>query len=84
MMEATLRDFQPVLDPLTHVLVDSWYTCKRLWRAARERGFLITSGLKTNRWLWVTDAQAQERWMRMNEYAAHLSPEQYQKMTWPD
>jgi len=61
MMEATLRDFQPVLDPLTHVLVDSWYTCKRLWRAARERGFLITSGLKTNRWLWVTDAQAQER-----------------------
>lgn len=84
MMEATIRDFQPVPDTLTHVLVDSWYTSKRIWRAARERGFLMTSGLKSNRWLWVTDAQGQGRWMRLNEYAAHLKPEQYQKMTWPD
>jgi hypothetical protein len=83
MMEATLRDFQPVPDTLTHVLVDSWYTCKRIWRATRERGFLITSGLKTNRWLWVTDTQGQGHWMRLKEYAAHLSPEQYQKMAWP-
>ncbi len=83
MLEATLRDFQPVPDTLTHVLVDSWYTCKRIWRAARDRGFLITSGLKSNRCLWVTDAQGAERWMRLDEYAAQLLPEQYQKMTWP-
>jgi hypothetical protein len=83
MMEATIRDFQPVANTLTHVLVDSWYTCKRIWRAARDRGFLITSGLKSNRVLWVLDAQGQGRWMRLDEYAAHLSPEQYQKMTWP-
>jgi SRSO17 transposase len=83
MMEATIRDFQPVANTLTHVLVDSWYTCKRIWHAARERGFLITSGVKSNRSLWVTDAEGQGRWMRLNEYAAHLSPEQYQKMTWP-
>jgi hypothetical protein len=84
MMEATIRDFQPIPNTLTHVLVDSWYTCKRIWRAARERGFLITSGLKANRWLWVTDTQGQGRWMRLNEYAAHLKPAQYQPMTWPD
>jgi hypothetical protein len=84
MMVATIRDFQPVPNTLTHVLVDSWYTCKRIWRAARERGFLITSGLKANRWLWANDVQGQGRWMRLDEYAAHLSPEQYQKMTWPD
>jgi SRSO17 transposase len=83
MMEATIRDFQPVPNTLTHVLVDSWYTSKRIWRAARERGFLITSGLKSNRWLWVTDAQGQGRWVRLAEYAAHLSPDQYQKTTWP-
>ncbi len=83
MMEATIRDFQPVANTLTHVLVDSWYACKGLWRAARERGFLITSGLKSNRWLWVTDPQEQEHWMRLDQYAAHLLPEQYQKMTWP-
>ena len=80
MMETTIREFHPVSNTLTHVLVDSWYTCKDIWRAARERGFLITSGLKSNRWLWVTCAQGQERWMRLDEYAAHLPPEQYQKM----
>ncbi|RPI97435.1 MAG: hypothetical protein EHM39_09495 [Chloroflexi bacterium] len=83
MMEETMRDFQPVPHTLTHVLVDSWYTCKRIWRAARDRGFLITSGLKSNRSLWVTEAQGRGRWMRLNEYAAHLPPGQYQKMTWP-
>jgi hypothetical protein len=83
MMEATIRDFQPVANTLTHVLVDSWYTCKRIWRAARDRGFLITSGLKSNRVLWVLDAQGQGHWMRLDEYAARLKPAQYQKMTWP-
>jgi SRSO17 transposase len=83
MMEATIRDFQPVTNTLTHVLVDSWYTCKRIWRAARERGFLMTSGLKSNRWLWVLDAQGQGHWMRLDEYAARLKPEQYHKLTWP-
>jgi hypothetical protein len=83
MMEATIRDFQPVSNTLTHVLVDSWYTCKSIWRAARERGFLITSGLKSNRSLWVTEVREQGRWIRLDEYAAHLPPEQYQKMTWP-
>ncbi len=83
MMEATIRDFQPAPNTLTHVLVDSWYTCKRIWRAARERGFLITSGLKSNRSLWVTDAQGRGHWQRLDEYAAHLTPQQYQKMTWP-
>ncbi len=83
MMEASLRDFQPVANTLTHVLVDSWYTCKRIWRAARERGFLMTSGLKSNRALWVLDAQGQGHWMRLDEYAARLKPEQYHKLTWP-
>jgi hypothetical protein len=83
MMEATIRDFQPVANTLTHVLVDSWYTCKRIWRAARDRGFLITSGLKSNRVLWALDAQGQGHWMRLDEYAARLKPAQYQKMTWP-
>ena len=83
MMEATIRDFQPVANTLTHVLVDSWYTCKRIWRAARDRGFLITSGLKSNRVLWALDAQGQGHWMRLDDYAARLKPAQYQKMTWP-
>ncbi|MBN1430148.1 MAG: hypothetical protein JXB07_17395 [Anaerolineae bacterium] len=47
-------------------------------------GCQITSGLKANRWLWVSDAQDQERWMCLNEYAVQLPPKQYQKMAWPN
>jgi hypothetical protein len=85
MMETTIREFEPVLNTLTHVLVDSWFGCKRIWKAARDRGFLITSGLKCNRSLRLDDPQAEggKRWQRLDEYAASLSPEQYQKVQWP-
>jgi SRSO17 transposase len=85
MMENMIRTFEPVPNTQTHVAVDSWFGCKRIWRAARERGFLITSGLKCNRSLWVADPQAPggKRWQRLDAYAASLSPEQYQKVQWP-
>jgi len=64
--------------------IDSWFGCKRIWKAARDRGFLITSGLKCNRSLRIADPQrGGERWQRVDEYAASLSPEQYQKTYWP-
>src|SRR5205823_13730397 len=44
-----VQTFVPVAGTRTPVLADSWYAAKRLWRAARERGFLITTGLKANR-----------------------------------
>jgi hypothetical protein len=83
MMETTIREFEPVAKTQTHVLVDSWFGCKRIWKAARDRGFLITSGLKCNRSLRITDPQGGKRWQRLDDYAASLSPEQYQKMYWP-
>jgi hypothetical protein len=85
MMETTIGDFAPVPHTQTHVLVDSWFGCKRIWKAARDRDFLITSGLKCNRSLRIDDPQAEggKRWQRLDEYAASLSPEQYQKVPWP-
>lgn len=85
MMETTIGEFAPVANTQTHVLVDSWFGCKRVWKAARDRGFLITSGLKCNRSLRIADRQAEggKRWQRLDEYAANLLPEQYQKMYWP-
>ena len=83
MMETAIRGFDPVPDTRTHVLVDSWFGCKRIWKAARERGFLITSGLKCNRSLRLVDPQGAKRWQRLDEYAAGLSPDQYQKVQWP-
>jgi hypothetical protein len=83
MMETTIREFDPVPDTQTHVLVDSWFGCKRIWKAARDRGFLITSGLKCNRSLRITDPHGEKHWQRVDEYAASLSPDQYQKVQWP-
>ena len=85
LMEATIRTFEPVTGTVTHVLLDTWYSAKRLWRAARERGFLITSGLKSNRWLRVEDPSAPKgwTWQRLSDYTAHLSASDYVQLTWP-
>jgi SRSO17 transposase len=85
LMETTIRDFEPLPDTATHVLVDSWFGCKRIWRAARERGFRITAGRRCNRSLRIADPQAEggKRWQRLDEYAASLSADQYHKVVWP-
>lgn len=85
LMEAVIRTFEPVAGTLTHVLLDTWYSAKRLWRAARERGFLITSGLKSNRWLRVEDPTAPEgwRWQRLSDYTAKLAASDYLRLKWP-
>ena len=61
-MAEMIRTFEPVADTVTHVLLDSWYTSKRIWRVARERGFLITSGLRCNRSLRIDDSEAPQGW----------------------
>jgi hypothetical protein len=85
LMEAIIRTFEPVAGTLTHVLLDTWYSAKRLWRAARERGFHITTGLKSNRWLRVEDPTAPQgwRWQKLSDYMAQLSPSDYRQLKWP-
>ena len=85
LMETTIRTFEPIAGTVTHVLLDSWYSAKRLWRAAREREFLITTGIKSNRWLAVADPTAPRgwKWQRLSEYTAQLSASDYVELTWP-
>jgi len=85
LMETVIRTFEPVAGTVTHILLDTWYSAKRLWRAARERGFLITSGLKSNRWLRVEDPSAPQgwRWQRLSDYTAQLSASDYIQLKWP-
>jgi DDE superfamily endonuclease len=85
LMETVIRTFDPVAGTVTHVLLDTWYSAKRLWRAARERGFLITSGLKSNRWLRVEDPAASQgwTWQRLSDYTAQLGPNDYVQVKWP-
>jgi len=68
-----------------HVLLDSWYCAKCLWRAARERDFQITTGIKSNRWLRVdapTDPRGW-RWQRLSDYAGQLEASDYVELSWP-
>jgi len=68
----------------THVLVDAWYTCHRLWRAALARGFAITGGLKANRWLRLPDPDApgKHRRVRLSAYVAGLTPADFTAVDW--
>ncbi len=85
LMVAQIRTFKPLVGTLTHVLLDSWYAAKCIWKVARERGFLITTGLKSNRFLRVDDPEAPHgwRWQSLHDYAAGLSETDYQEVLWP-
>ena len=84
-MVETIQAFVPLPDTTTHVLLDSWYTSKRVWRAARDRGFLITSGLRGNRHLHVADPTSQQgtSWQRVDEYARQLTDDDFVPLAWP-
>jgi len=85
LMEHRIRTFEPVAGTLTHVLLDTWYSAKVHGPAARERGFLITTGLKSNRWLRVEDptAPAGWAWQQLSDYTAKLSASDYVRIKWP-
>jgi SRSO17 transposase len=85
LMAEQIRTFKPLAGTITHVLLDSWYGAKCLWKVARERGFLITTGLKSNRSLRVTDPATQQgwRWQSLRDYAGGLTAADYQPVTWP-
>ena len=84
-METLISTFEPMAGTVTHILLDSWYCAKRLWRAARERDFLITTGLKSNRWLRVADETVEQgwRWQKLSDYVAGLSKQDYVPLKWP-
>src|SRR5207244_7187475 len=85
LMETTIRTFEPLAGTLTHVLLDSWYSAKCLWRVAREREFLITTGIKSNRWLAVADPSVPKgwKWQRLSDYTAQLQASDYVQLKWP-
>jgi hypothetical protein len=86
LMVDLIASFEPVSGTQTHVLLDTWYTAKRIWQAVRARDWLITSGLKSNRSLAVEDATqpAGWRWDTLASYAARLSADDYSLLQWFD
>ncbi len=75
-----------VPDTQTHVLLgQSWFTAKKLWQVVRERGFLITCGIRSNRSLRVADPSSEKgwRWQTLSAYGAQLSPDDFTLVSWP-
>jgi SRSO17 transposase len=72
----------------THVLLDTWYNCKSIWKAARDRKFNITTGMKRNRWMRVPCAITEDhpkgwKWQKLEDYVASLPEEAYQQCFCP-
>jgi hypothetical protein len=79
----SITSFEPLEGEQVHVLVDAWYTCQRLWKAARTRGFDFSGGLKSNRKLRRPTSDGKKVWQSLSDYAAELTPEQFQSVIWP-
>jgi SRSO17 transposase len=79
----TVHDFVAVEQTQTHVLADSWFACGKLWKACRKRGFAISGGLKCNRNMRTQDAEGKAIYVRLSEYAARLTPDQFTACVWP-
>ncbi len=78
-----IETFVPVERTQTHVLVDAWYTCQRLWQLAQARGFQFSGGVKSNRTLHRQRPDGTRYWQKLSAYAAELKPEQFQAVVWP-
>ena len=82
--EKVIREFEPLPDTCTHVLIDSWYVNKRIWQAVRVRKLHLTGGLKKNHKLRITKAEGEQVWLRVDEYAATLPKDVFQPVVWPN
>jgi DDE superfamily endonuclease len=85
LMVAAIREFQPVATTRTHVLLDAWYSAKVIWKAARERGFQISTGLRGNRLVRIRDkgCRAGWQWLSLDAYVKRLKDDDYQEVVWP-
>ena len=80
---AEIEAFMPVAKTHTHVLVDSWYHCRRVRRAADRRGWDASGGLKSNRWMRISTPAGGLEWVRLSDYAAGLRASDWVEATWP-
>lgn len=80
-----IKRFEPPQDTHTHVLLDSWYSAKAIWKAARDRGFLITTALKSNRSVRIADAEAPQgwRWQTLPDSVESLPDAAFVPCAWP-
>lgn len=83
MAVAQIEAFESVAGTQTHLLIDSWYHCKRVRKAAQQRGWQVSGGLKSNRVMRLIDVEGNREWLPLSAYLARLDAEDWQPVTWP-
>jgi hypothetical protein len=78
-----IEQFEPVPDTQTHVLIDSWYHCKQVRRAAQKRNWEVSGGLKSNRVMRRIAEDGSREWLKLSGYAAGLPQEDWIEVIWP-
>jgi hypothetical protein len=78
-----IEQFEPVEETHTHLLTDSWFHCRKVRRAAQKRGWDVSGGLKSNRTMRLINADGSRTWLKLAEYAAGLTAEDWQPAVWP-
>jgi len=59
--------FEPAAGTHTHLLVDSWFHCKRVRRAAQARGWDFSGGLKSNRIMRLIAPDGSREWLPVGD-----------------
>lgn len=78
-----IEQFAPLPGTRTHLLVDIWYHCSRVRKAAQGRDWDVSGGLKRNRVMRLTAPDGSHQWLKLAEYASRLRPEDWQQVVWP-
>jgi len=78
-----IEQFEPVAGTHTHLLIDSWFHCRKVRRAAQKRGWDVSGGLKSNRVMRLINADGSRTWLKLAEYATSLKAEDWQPAVWP-
>jgi len=73
-----IEGFEPVTGTHTHVLIDNWYHCKQVRRAAQKRGWDVSGGLKSNRVMCRIATDGNREWLKLSEYASGLGRDDWQ------
>lgn len=78
-----IEKFEPVPGTRTHVLIDSWYHCRQVRRAAQKRDWEVSGGLKSNRRMRQVKEDGSREWIKLSAYAAGLTREDWIEVVWP-
>ncbi|MGB9640875.1 MAG: transposase [Anaerolineales bacterium] len=78
-----IEHFEPVQDTHTYVLIDSWYHCKRIRKAAQGRNYDVSGAIKSNRKMHMIINDCERKWIELAQYARQLKSQDWQEVFWP-